>query len=291
MFGLFGKRESAEDVIERLANAACEAVEGEFERFWLRAWKEGDTIEVALFALFTPAAFRQVALSAKTSGSLQTDLGKLWDIHRKSEPQPWTEMTLNVSAEGKFALSFGYEKLGLNDVSRRTDLDRVWRERHCPALRVAGIQSPALKPLVREAEEKYRALTVAHDALWRLGRAQSWHVDQGRGVIEFRFADGTTATAPAQILGSWNATEQRWLWAWANPSVSEPMRQHALNARSYGQQHKLPELTSPDVNCDESTAWELACVAASLAQAGGVYRASTNPASVFLTYGPVMLSQ
>lgn len=73
---------------------------------------------------------------------------------------------------------------------------------------------PGLGPLLLEGEDMIEQLAQAH-ASWGCGTAQRWGLDQQTGLITWTFAD-KTATAPAQILASYNPTSSTWLWAWAN---------------------------------------------------------------------------
>jgi hypothetical protein len=48
-------------------------------------------------------------------------------------------------------------------------------------------------------------------------------LDQTTGLIAWTFPD-RIATAPAQILASYNRPEGSWMWAWANESIRPPLR-------------------------------------------------------------------
>ncbi|MDI2127712.1 DUF6882 domain-containing protein [Yinghuangia seranimata] len=51
------------------------------------------------------------------------------------------------------------------------------------------------------------------------GSADRWDLGQTTGVIAWPRPD-TTATAPAQILGSFSPGSGTWLWAWATRASS-----------------------------------------------------------------------
>jgi hypothetical protein len=135
--------------------------------------------------------------------------------------------------------------------------------------------------------EELRLKTAAHDATWHLGQAD-WAVDQDTGVITF-VGDEITATAPVQIIGTYNTIDGTWLWGWDHPSVQEPLAEHARRLHEYGQKHGLDSLTTRTFECEEMDAWEFTALACHLCRAQGGYRGPAGPALVFMTFGEVKL--
>jgi hypothetical protein len=147
---------------------------------------------------------------------------------------------------------------------------------------------PALRPEVEKAMLALQAVTAAHDAAWRLGRA-AWSVDQGEGTIQFTPPNGMVATAPVQIIGTYNTQDGTWLWGWDNPSVAEPLATHAKAVEAYGRLHGFDILTSPSVQCPEEQCWELTALAYMLNGAQAAYRGPAGHTRVFFTFGEVTL--
>jgi hypothetical protein len=116
-------------------------------------------------------------------------------------------------------------------------------------------------------------------------------VDQDSETISFRFADGTVATAPIQIVGTYNPADGTFLWGWDHPSVAEPLRAHARLVREFGEKHGVATLTERMVRCSEEEAWEFTALAARLGGANGAYRANTGGPLVFMTFGEVRLQK
>src|SRR3569833_275888 len=71
--------------------------------------------------------------------------------------------------------------------------------------------------LLMQGEDMIGQLAEAHLS-WGLGSAQRWELDQANGLISWYFPD-RTATAPAQIIGTWLPASSSWLWGWANNSI------------------------------------------------------------------------
>jgi uncharacterized protein DUF6882 len=80
------------------------------------------------------------------------------------------------------------------------------------------------------------------------------------------------ATAPIQVIGTYNPADGTFLWGWDHPSVPHPLREHAQLARAWGRENGLASFTERSVRCDESEAWRFAAVANRLASSNGVYR-------------------
>ena len=152
-------------------------------------------------------------------------------------------------------------------------------------------ESSDYEALSERAMNELRLKTEAAMGLYRLDE-RSWTVDQEAGTIIFDHpTDGTRATAPLQIVGTYNPQDGTWLWAWDHPSILEPLRAHAEIVRRYGAEHDIEELVSAKLECSEDDCWRFAALACHLGEAQGAYRGPTGGPLVFLTYGGMTLSQ
>jgi len=145
-----------------------------------------------------------------------------------------------------------------------------------------------LRPQIDRAMGGLRALTAAHDGMFQISRA-AWSVDQGEGAITFTSPNGLIATAPVQIVGSYNTRDGTWLWGWDNPSLEEPLTEHARKVRSYGQERGYDLLTTPKLACPEEQCWELTALACMLADAQGAYSGPAGATRIFMTFGGIKL--
>jgi outer membrane protein assembly factor BamB len=153
---------------------------------------------------------------------------------------------------------------------------------------------PAAQPtdfetLVAQSIEELRLKTQAHDAMWHLGEAD-WSVDQDQGQIVFRH-DAITATAPVQIIGTFNREDSTWLWAWDHASVVPGLQEHATRVHEYGKQNGIKRFITRKLACTENEGWEFAAVACKLCGAEGAYRGPVGQAFVFMTFGEVTLTK
>ncbi len=145
-----------------------------------------------------------------------------------------------------------------------------------------------LQPQIERAMGGLQAQTTAHDGLWQISQA-AWSVDQGEGTITFTSPKGLIATAPVQIIGSYDTRDSSWLWSWENPSIESALTEHARKVRAYGQEKGYQILTTPQFVCPEEQGWDLTALACMLAKAQGGYRGPAGTTRVFMTFGNVKL--
>ena len=150
---------------------------------------------------------------------------------------------------------------------------------------------PDFSTLQKVSLEELELKTRAHEQAWGLGRIERWDLDQDTGELVFSLPDGMKAVAPAQIIGTYNSEDHTWMWAWANSSVDEKLREDALKVRKYGERHNIKRLTKSKWVGTEDEAWAMAALAVKLCGAQGAYRGPAGATYVFITFGEVKLSK
>jgi hypothetical protein len=154
--------------------------------------------------------------------------------------------------------------------------------------RTAG--DAGFRALLDRSMEELLSKQAAHTAGWGLGTMDRWDLDQEDGRLVFTSTE-LTATAPAQIIGTYGIESGTFLWAWDHPSVLPTLREHALRVREYGEQHGIAALTTRKLQCEEFEAWEFTALACHLCGAQGAYRGPGGAALVFMTFGEITLSR
>lgn len=144
---------------------------------------------------------------------------------------------------------------------------------------------------IQAAREGLSLQTSSHSATWHLGKEAHWSADLDTGLIVFQFADGMRATAPIQVVGTYNQRDGTFLWGWNHPSVPEPLQKHASLAKQWGDKNNVMNFVTPKVSCSENDAWSFAAVTNRLANANGVYRGPSGTTLVFMTFGEVKLEK
>ncbi len=147
-----------------------------------------------------------------------------------------------------------------------------------------------LEKLVAGSVEGLQIATAAHSNTWHLGEEESWDIDQDDGLIVFTFSDGTVAKAPVQIIGTFNSSDETFMWGWDHPSVKPELQEAAIQVKAFGKKHDLKELYNQNISCNEQRAWEYAALAMRITEANCAYRAEASPGTyVFMTFGKVQL--
>lgn len=151
-----------------------------------------------------------------------------------------------------------------------------------------ALQEPDLT-LVRSMHD-IAVKTGACDRLFGIGSADSWDVDLEQGAIRFTHPDHI-ATAPVQVVGTYNTLDGTWLWGWDHPSVQEPFAAAARACRAFGERYGLTDFTERKLSCSEDDAWRFTALACYLSGATGAYRGPSATTHVFMTFGDVTLTK
>ncbi|WP_228539522.1 DUF6882 domain-containing protein [Nocardia sp. XZ_19_385] len=151
-----------------------------------------------------------------------------------------------------------------------------------------GFGEPDLAALLAQGEDMIGQLANAHMS-WGLGSADRWDLDQRTGLISWTFPD-QTATAPAQIIGSYNPSAGTWMWAWANKSILPEMSRDSEIVCDWANAHGYAGLAEAVVEADDEMAATLAALVLRVTEATGFYRGTGTASIPFITFGPVTLT-
>jgi len=161
---------------------------------------------------------------------------------------------------------------------------------------LAVFQSNAQMPsdfatLQKLSIDELKLKTDAHRAVLGLDRMKRWDLNQDTGELVFSLADGLKASAPAQIIGTYDTEDHTWLWAWANPSIEDKLKKDALQLRKYGEDHHVDRLTQQKWVGTEDDAWAMVAVAVKLCGEQGGYRGQAGATRVFIAFGKITMSK
>lgn len=145
-----------------------------------------------------------------------------------------------------------------------------------------------LSALLLQGEDMIDQLARAHMS-WGLGSADRWNLDQTTGIITWTFPD-KTASAPAQILGSFSSASGSWLWAWANESILPAMSRDAGVFRDWAEGQGHSHLAQPKIDIDEKAASTLVALAVRVTNATGYYKSPGSNSTLIITFGSVTLT-
>ncbi len=97
-----------------------------------------------------------------------------------------------------------------------------------------------------------------------------WHFDAASCLLTFN----TQYRWQTQLLGTESEASGTWLWAWANTESNIPAHLLAasLALKAYGEQHGIPELTTPQLPLHQIDGHTLALLASGICEANAYYR-------------------
>ncbi len=104
-------------------------------------------------------------------------------------------------------------------------------------------EPPEFKALIEASMAGLRVQTEAHQGTWSFGDSERWDFSLETGELVFTFPDMVVRT-PAQIIGTFDSSEGRWMWAWANSSIDGSLTRDAVRVREYGEQNHIGRLTT-----------------------------------------------
>jgi len=165
-------------------------------------------------------------------------------------------------------------------------MDPFWKADTAPG--ASGDDHSDLSVLLLQGEDMIEQLAQAHRS-WGLGTADRWGLDQTTGLITWTFPD-KTATAPAQILASYNQSTGSWMWAWANASILPEMSRDSRKVRDWALARGHQMLAEPKLTADDRQADVLSALALRITEAAGFYRGASGAAFIVMTFGPVTLT-
>ena len=148
-----------------------------------------------------------------------------------------------------------------------------------------------LETLLTEGREMIDRTTQAHRERWGLGTAKRWVLDQDDGRIVWSFEDHV-ASAPAQILGSWNGKVSSFVWSWDNDSdPAAAVRTTAEEVRAFGAENGVGALATSPLKLDEEQVRDLVAVAFRLGRCTGLYHPYDGVLATYITFGPVTVEE
>lgn len=107
-----------------------------------------------------------------------------------------------------------------------------------------------------------------------------WHIDLATGM----FSIGNQYQWHTQLLGLESEAIGDWLWAWANAESNIPthLLVASLALKAYGEQHGIPELTTPQLSLDQIDGHTLALLATGICETNAYYRCPYDGGALYV---------
>ena len=143
--------------------------------------------------------------------------------------------------------------------------------------------SPEAAKFLDDAAKEFAVKQEALQRDWRAESGSAWGFDQTTGVFRLEFPDGAAWEADGQILGSYQASDQSWEWAWNNPHVDRPVARDSEALKALGPKLGIAYLEAGKVPAPtDTTAWYFASLGVKATGSAGAYRGPNGPIEVII---------
>ncbi len=133
-----------------------------------------------------------------------------------------------------------------------------------------------LHELVHESMDK-------NELFWnRHGRYKRWDWDHAAVMLTFSDPNKPSLQIHVTVVGSTQG--DRWQWTWANKNFEDRSRLGMEQVREFGEARGFEKLTTPFLDADEHTGWEMTSVASHILKALGSYRFPTDEGFCYLVF-------
>ncbi len=117
---------------------------------------------------------------------------------------------------------------------------------------------------------------------FNVGRHQRWDWYQETGKLIFSNHGVPTVEADVDFVGSLSSRSDTWMWAWANTSFTDGVKQRSREIREFGEAHDFLPLASALWPGDQQDGWDMTAVMAKLLGAIGAYRTPSDSGFVYM---------
>lgn len=138
----------------------------------------------------------------------------------------------------------------------------------------------AIAAVLAHLESERDALNARAAAEYGTDAVAAWSLDLDTGSMTFTTEAGHWSGS-IEVLGSWNAGAESWMWGWANAGVSDALTTASFGVNRLGEDKAIPSLTTMTLWADEAEAQALAALAFGYAESPFLFVTPTNPA-IFL---------
>ncbi len=147
-----------------------------------------------------------------------------------------------------------------------------------------------IETLLLQGRELIERTARAHSERWGLGTARRWVLDQDIGRVTWSFEDHV-ASAPAQILGSWNSQVGTFVWSWDNETIQAPLCETAETVRAFGVENGVPALATSPLKLDEGQVRDLVALAFRVGGCTGLYHPFDAQLATYIAFGAVTIEE
>ena len=143
--------------------------------------------------------------------------------------------------------------------------------------------SDEFRTFTRESLDQMRERRKACESEWALSRYRVTDLHEADSTLRFSEGPGDDLVCRVQIVGSYATAEQLWRWSWDNESISKPLKVDLLDVKSFGEEHKIPPLTTGVWKSDsEEIAWGMTALSAKILDSNCVHQGPLAGLNVYM---------
>ncbi len=121
-----------------------------------------------------------------------------------------------------------------------------------------------------------------------LGLSDRFEVDLAGGKLRFFLGPELTLEADVTPIGTHAARNESWLWAWANKSFPDDVRERAAKLKELAAQTALEAFSERTLEVDEAQTWQLVAMACEHLGALGTYDFPTKNARMYVAIDRIL---
>jgi hypothetical protein len=137
-------------------------------------------------------------------------------------------------------------------------------------------------PLIHAGMDKNEAF------FQKYGRHKRWDWDDALSSLTFSDPKFSTVRVQCSIVGSTQG--ESWQWSWANKNIPPHCKLDMDKVREFGESNGYEKLTTPFLDADEYTGWEMTAVTEHILNALGAYRFPTDDGFCYLAFREIQVA-
>lgn len=148
--------------------------------------------------------------------------------------------------------------------------------------------TPEFYKLIKKGYDYLTEQQKIMDEKYEIRAYEKWFYSQETGFLTFSDEGIDKIKIRYEEVGSISTSSNTWLWAWANPHLTEKIKSEIEQIKKFGEEHLFEPLTKSKWYGDNYDGWEMTGISALLMNAKGAYRVPTDNTFSFMIYKEVI---
>lgn len=140
----------------------------------------------------------------------------------------------------------------------------------------------ALHDLICSSFEYLQEVQGSFMEMYKVGQYGRWDWYQETGKLIFSEAGNPVVECDIDFVGTVSTSSNTWMWAWANSSFTENIKERSRQIRTLGEEENFLKLTSAIWLAEPVDGWEMTAIMAKALGAIGAYRTPSDNGFVYM---------